>query len=376
MKVTIIGTTWPYRGGLAAYNERLAREFIVQGHEVQIHTFSLQYPGFLFPGKTQLASWDQPEGLTIHQSINSVNPINWLTIGRRIARENPDLIIIKYWLPFMGPAFGTILRLAKKRGAKVISILDNIIPHEKRPGDGMFTRYFVGPVDAFIAQSQSVLDDSYQFDETKPRLLNPHPIFDNFGALEAKESARARIGIPAEAHYMLFFGFIRDYKGLDLVLKALADERIKKSGMKLIVAGEFYSNEETYMQLIEELGVADQVILKTEFIPDDQVAHYFNAADVVVQPYKNATQSGVTQIAYHFEKSMIVTNVGGLAEIVPDRVSGLICEPTVDSLANALDVYYTEALNDQLTQGAKGEKARFSWGKLIDSVMKLYQQIA
>lgn len=376
MKIAIIGTSWPFRGGLAAYNERLAKAFVDAGHEVKIHTFSLQYPGFLFPGKTQLASWEKPADLNIVEDVNSVNPINWLITGNKIKNERPDLVVVKFWLPFMGPAFGTILRRIKSNGhTKVVSILDNIIPHEARFGDRPFTNYFTKPVDAFLSQSASVQEDLSQFDTTKPRTLNPHPLFDNFGARESVELARQRIGVPIEGIYFLFFGFIRDYKGLDLLVEAMSDPRLKASGAKVIVAGEFYSNEEKYLDLIKKHRVSDDIILKTEFIPDDQVAHFFNACDVVVQPYKDATQSGVTQIAYHFEKPMIVTNVGGLAEIVPHGKSGFVCEPNAKSLAETLVNVLQPGVVSQLTEGTKEEKKRFTWETMVESIFKLYHQV-
>lgn len=376
MKIAIIGTSWPFRGGLAAYNERLAKAFVDAGHEVKIHTFSLQYPGFLFPGKTQLASWEKPADLNIVEDVNSVNPINWLITGNKIKNERPDLVVVKFWLPFMGPAFGTILRRIKSNGhTKVVSILDNIIPHEARFGDRPFTNYFTKPVDAFLSQSASVQEDLSQFDTVKPRTLNPHPLFDNFGARESVELARQHIGVPIEGIYFLFFGFIRDYKGLDLLVEAMSDPRLKASGAKVIVAGEFYSNEEKYLQLIKKHGVSDDIILKTEFIPDDQVAHFFNACDVVVQPYKDATQSGVTQIAYHFEKPMIVTNVGGLAEIVPHGKSGFVCEPNTKSLAETLVNVLQPGVVNQLTEGTKEEKKRFTWETMVESIFNLYHQV-
>lgn len=376
MKIAIIGTAWPFRGGLAAYNERLAKALKDAGHTVKIHTFSLQYPSVLFPGKTQLASWEKPADLDISQDVNSVNPFNWIAAGNKIRKANYDLVIIKYWLPFMGPAFGTILRLIKRnKKTKVVTILDNIIPHEGRPGDKQFTNYFVKPVDAFIAMSDSVMTDLGQFDQQKPRLLNPHPLFDNFGIKEDKAIARQRIGVEVEGTFFLFFGFIRDYKGLDLLIEAMSQPAVKASGAKVIVAGEFYSNEEKYLGLIKQFGVEDQIVLKTEFIPDHEVAHYFNACDVVVQPYKDATQSGVTQIAYHFEKPMIVTNVGGLAEIVPHKKSGLICEPNALSLAEALIEVLKPNQIQTLTEGTKEEKKRFTWEAMVDSIMNLYQQV-
>lgn len=370
MKVCIIGTAWPYRGGLAAMNERLAQEFETMGHEVEIVTFTLQYPSILFPGKSQFDDRPKPP-FKITRRINAVNPLNWIAVGRSIAKSAPDLVVIKYWLPFMGPCFGTILRMIRKNGkTKVVSILDNLIPHEKRPMDMRFSRYFVKAVDGFITLSKSVLADINEFDQQKPRKFSPHPVYDSFGSISSKTEARQRLKLNEHDKYILFFGFIRDYKGLDLLLEAMADPRIKEAGIRLVVAGEYYANEEKYTSRIKELGIADQLELFTQFIPDNEIAHYFNAADCVVQPYKTATQSGVTQIAYHFEKPMIVTNVGGLPEIVPNGEVGYVCEVNKTSLADAILEFYTGD-PDRFAPAIREKKKEYAWETMINNVFSL-----
>jgi D-inositol-3-phosphate glycosyltransferase len=374
MKVIILGSAHPLRGGLAAYNERLAREFISQGHSVQIYTFSLQYPSFLFPGTTQYSDQPAPDDLYIHVKVNSVNPFNWLQVGKEIARLNADLLIVKYWLPFMAPCLGTICRLAKRnKKTKVLAILDNIIPHEKRIGDEMLSKYFVGGVDAFIAMSERVLTDLNLFDTKKPRLFSPHPLFDNFGAAVNKAEAYKHLGLEINSEYLLFFGFIRDYKGLDLLLQALTDKRVRNLNFKLIVAGEFYSNEELYMNMIRELGVGEKLILKTHFISDDEVRYYFCAADMVVQPYKHATQSGVTQICYHFNRPMLVTNVGGLPEIVPHGKVGYVTEPDPQSIADAIVDFYTNHKEFVFRDHIKAEKSKYAWSTMLDKIISVYK---
>lgn len=375
-KLIILGTSWPFRGGLSAYNERLATEYQNLGYEVIIYTFTVQYPGFLFPGKTQMADWDAPAHLDIRQEVSSVNPLTWFRVGRKIRREKPDLLIIKYWLPFMGPCFGTIARRAKKnRFTKIVSILDNIIPHEKRPGDRLFTRYFIKPVDAFVAMSDAVLQDTKQFDTRKPRGFCPHPLFDNFGEKVDKMEAKKHLGLDPKYNYALFFGFIRDYKGLDLVLKAYGHEALKGSKNKLLVAGEFYADEEKYLSIISDKGIEDQVVLKTDFIPDSEVRYYFSATDLVVQPYKTATQSGISQIAYHFDKPMIVTNVGGLPEIVPDGKVGFVVDTDEHAIARAIDRFYSENLEQKFSDGARIEKEKYSWKRMVETIDKLTEQL-
>ena len=230
--IVIIGPAYPLRGGLASYNERLAREFQHQGHQVTIFTFSLQYPGFLFPGTTQYSSDPAPKDLDIHIAINSVNPLNWFRIGSKIKNLKPDLVVVRYWLPFMGPCLGTILRRIKNNGhTRIVCIADNIIPHESRPGDKAFTRYFIKPVDTFITMSEKVMKDLALFAAKKPATLVPHPLYDNFGDPVGKDAARKHLGLSPADKILLFFGFIRHYKGLDILLDAMA--LLKDTGIRL-----------------------------------------------------------------------------------------------------------------------------------------------
>jgi D-inositol-3-phosphate glycosyltransferase len=371
-KVIIIGTSWPFRGGLAAYNERLATEYQNQGCDVTIYTFTIQYPGFLFPGKTQMADWEKPSHLSIKREINSVNPLNWIRVGNKIKNERPDLVLIKYWLPFMGPCFGTIARRIKRNKlSKVVSILDNIIPHEKRFGDKPFTRYFIKPIDAFVAMSDSVLEDTRTFDTVKPRGFCPHPLFDNFGALVPKQEAKRHLELDENTHYILFFGFIRDYKGLDLLIEAFREKNLQSLNVKLLIAGEFYSDEEKYLSLIEENKLGEFMEMRTDFIADEEVRYYFSAADLVVQPYKTATQSGISQIAYHFNKPMIVTSVGGLPEIVPDGKVGFVVKKEPAEIANAIYRFYFEKLEQFFSENCAEEKKKYSWDRMTNTINQL-----
>ena len=376
MKIVILGSAHPLRGGLASYNERLAREYMKQGHSVQLFTFSLQYPDFLFPGTTQYSDQPAPDDLFIHVKVNSVNPLNWYKVGKEIAALNADLMIVKFWLPFMGPCLGTISRIVKGNGkTKVISILDNIIPHEKRVGDYLLAKYFVNSVDGFIAMSDSVLTDLNKFDTKKPRAFSPHPLFDNFGAAITKPEAYEKLGLAINEEYILFFGFIRDYKGLDLLLQAMADERVRNLNMKLIVAGEFYTDAKPYAELIEQLNLRDKLILKTDFIPDDEVRNYFCAADMVVQPYKHATQSGVTQICYHFDRPMLVTNVGGLPEIVPHGKVGYVVEPEPKAIADAVVDFYANHQEMRMRDFIRVEKKKYAWSAMLEKIAEVVGKV-
>lgn len=368
-KVMLIGSAYPFRGGLAAFNERLMREFQTMGSDASIVTFSLQYPSLLFPGKTQYSSEPAPQGLKITQSLNSVNPLNWAMIGKRIGRMAPDLVVIKYWMPFMAPCFGTVCRIIRRNGhTRVVSVIDNIIPHEKRPGDRMLSSYFTSSVDGFVAMSKSVLGDLETFDSTRPKLYCPHPLYDNFGSVVPKEEAKKRLGLEISEKYVLFFGFIRDYKGLDLLLEAFGTDALKNSGIRLLVAGEFYCDPEPYKKIIRDRGLEEIVTMSNDFIPDSRVADYFCSADVVVQPYKSATQSGVTQIAYHFNRPMIITDVGGLAEFVPQGKVGYVVRPDSGAIAESILEFYSAGKEAEFSANASEEKMKYSWSRMVEAV--------
>lgn len=374
MKIAILGTAHPLRGGLAAFNERLAMQLQQQGHTVTIWSFSLQYPSFLFPGKTQFTDEPAPEQLDIRTEVNSVNPLNWLLVGGRMKQERYDLIIVKFWLPFMGPSLGTILRRARCTHTRIVCVVDNMIPHEKRPGDKQFTSYFVGAIDAFVTMSRDVLKDVQQLTK-KPATYSPHPVYDSYLEPVSKAAACQKLQLSPDKKYLLFFGFIRAYKGLDWLLEAMADERIAEAGIELIAAGEYYSKEvaATNNEIIERLGIAKRVHLTTDFIPTSQVRYYFGAADLVVQPYKHATQSGITQIAIHFGKPMVVTNVGGLAEVVPDGKVGYVAEPNVTSIADAILKFYKEPIPN-FDENMAQEKRKYSWETFVDVLLQAAKQ--
>lgn len=373
--IKIIGPAYPYRGGIATTNERLAQEFASMGLDVGMETFILQYPSFLFPGKTQYNDKLAPGNLNINRTINSINPLNWLKVGRRISKEKPDLVIIRYWLPFLAPCLGTISGLIRKNQHTIIICLaDNIIPHEHRPGDRLLTNYFMQRIDGLIAMSQSVLKDGNLFRKNLPQGFCPHPIFDNYGEKLSFEVAKQKLKLDINFRYLLFFGFIRDYKGLDLLINAFADARLRKFPVKLLVAGEYYSSPEPYLKLIKDNNLEEWIEMRTEFIPDDQVNLYFSAADMVVQPYKSATQSGVTQIGYHFNKPMLVTNVGGLSEIIPDGKIGYVVEPDSLEIANALVDFFEKDRLMEFEANVVEEKKKFSWANMVNTFFDVYNQ--
>ncbi len=376
-RIVLLGTTWPFRsGGISTFNERLARALISEGHHVIIYTFSLQYPNFLFPGKSQYSDLPAPEGLDIRIRVNSINPFNWISVGREIRKIAPEMLIMRFWIPLMAPALGTIARIVRKnKHTRVISLADNIIPHEKRIGDKQMTGYFVRSMDGFITLSHKVLDDLKKMSPSTPALFTPHPLYDNFGAAISRELALKNLNLDQNFRYLLFFGFIRDYKGLDWLLTAFADPALRKFPVKLLIAGEYYAHSQRYEQIIKDKHLENFIVLHTNFIEDKMVASYFCAADLVVQPYKSATQSGVTQIAYHFEKPILVTNVGGLSEIVPDGKVGYSVQPNPDAITIALIDFLEHNHNEEFIENIKIEKMRFTWQRMVEVIEKLDGEI-
>lgn len=371
-RILIVGPAHPLRGGLATYNERLAAVLKESGHECDILSFSLQYPKLLFPGKTQLSSDSAPNNITIHAEINSINPLNWISVGLKYKKAKYDIVVFRYWMSFMAPAFGTIARLIKSNAhTKVLAITDNVIPHERKFFDAAFTNYFLPVCDGFLTMSESVKQDLIDLKLTQPIAYVPHPMYDTFGTAIDKNEAKKLLGLDSGTNYLLFFGFIRKYKGLGLLLNAFADERLKALNIKLIVAGEFYEDKNPYLEQIEKLGLKDRVIVCDDFIPNNQVSTYFCASDVVVQPYLNATQSGVTQIAYYYNKPMIVTNVGGLAELVPNNKVGFVCNVSEQEIADAMYNFYTQQKEQAFTNAAEQEKQRFTWQNLCNQLLNL-----
>jgi len=371
-KILIVGPAWPLRGGLATYNERLCREFNAQGHVCQILSFSLQYPSFLFPGKTQFSTDPKPNDIEILPQLNSMNPLNWLSVGNSMANREYDVVIFRYWMSFMAPAFGTIARKIKnKSSAKILAITDNIIPHEKKFFDSVFTNYFLNSCDGFLSMSRAVYEQVSQLQPNKPRAYVPHPMYDMFGEKLLKTKAKEELELDINTNYLLFFGFIRKYKGLQLLLESFADERLKGLPLKLIIAGEFYEDRKPYDEMISRLGLESRLVLVTDFIPNNEVNMYFSAADMVVQTYLNATQSGVTQIAYYYDKPMLVTDVGGLAELVPHNKVGYITDIDKKQIANYILDFYTHGREQEFSDNIKIEKQKFTWSYLTNELLKL-----
>lgn len=374
-KVIIIGPAYPLRGGLATFDELFCKAFNEQGHDCEIISYSLQYPGFLFPGSTQYdTSGKAPAHLKIHTLINSVNPFSWFKTARFIKSQKPDFIVFRFWIPFMAPALGCIARMVRKKGIKVLAITDNVIPHEKFPAKNQLANYFIKGCDGFITMSKAVMRDLEKFTDTPYRKYLLHPLYTSFGEKLEKTAARRALGLPEDAPIVLFFGLIRKYKGLDLLLQAFGELK-SNPGIKLVIAGEFYEDQQPYLDLIKECGIEEQVILHGKFIANEDVKLYFSSADLVALPYRDATQSGVTQVSFHFEVPTLVTNVGGLGEIIPDKTAGYVVEPNGKAIAGAIRDYFSNHRIEAFTQGMKNEKQKYDWKIFVDEVVSLYNRL-
>jgi D-inositol-3-phosphate glycosyltransferase len=366
-RYVILSPANPLRGGIASSSERLAEEIRDQGHEVDIVSFKKQYPDLLFPGKTQFTSDPPPRDIRIHSWIHSTNPFNWRIVANKIAKLNPDYVIVRYWIPFMGPSLGTICKRVKSRtGAKIVCLADNLIPHEQTPVDTILTRNFLKHIDSMVVMSKSVGQDLRKFSDTIPYTFVPHPIYDNYGEKTDRFEALDRLGLDNSKQYILFFGFIRNYKGLDILIDAF--ESFNDPNVDLIVAGEFYSDERLYKDDVENRGLSERIHFYSEYIPNEQVADFFASADIVAQPYKSATQSGISQLAYHFEKPMLVTNVGGLPEIVDHDRSGYVVDVDSNAVTLALKDFFSKKRYSSMVEETIKAKKRFSWTALFDAL--------
>jgi len=372
----IVGPAWPLRGGIAHFSESLCKEFLKNDLSSVIVSFSLQYPRLLFPGKTQFETGAGPEEIKIYPMLNSINPFSWRKTARFVMEQQPDYIIIMYWTPYMALALGSLARKIRKGSqVKIISVVHNVTPHEAGVLDRSLSSYFFRSCQGFVTLSASVLDNLKRYNPNANSTWTPHPLYDFFGPKVTKKEAFEYLKLDDGIHYLLFFGLIRSYKGLDLLIKAMAEPILKKHNLGLIVAGEFYEKKTGTIDLIEQENLQDRIILTDRYIPNEEVKYYFGAADLVVQPYRSASQSGVTQIAYHFEKPMIVSNVGGLPEMVPHGEAGYVTGLSPTEIAEAIDNFFTLNKADEFAKNIALSKHRFQWGNVVTKIEELAKSL-
>ena len=367
MKIAFLSTFFPYRGGIAQFNASLYRAFEQQGHQVKAFTFTRQYPDILFPGTSQLVQpGDIADEIPAERVLDSINPFTYLRSARQIEKFAPDLVIMKFWMPFLGPALGSVAHLLKKK-TKIITLIDNAIPHEKRIGDLAFTKYFLRANHGFVVMSNKVKEDLLQLQPQAKILFHPHPLYNHFGANMDQQEARQHLSIGADKKVILFFGFIRDYKGLDLLIEAMKNT---PEDYVLLIAGEVYGNFESYRQQINAAGLEQKIVLHVRYISDNEVPLFFSAADVCVLPYKSATQSGITSIAFHFNVPIIATDVGGLQESITHNSTGLIVEkPDALLIHESLKKYFAHHFKAQFVANIERYKQQLSWEHLATETL-------
>ena len=367
----LVGPAHPYRGGIAHFTETLAEGLAARGHRVSIATFTRQYPERLFPGASQYAEGPPRHAAPTVRLIDAVDPRSWWRAARRLATQQPDAVVFQHWMPFFGPAFGTVARLLPKT-TRCLAVVHNAKPHERRPGDRLLSRYFFSACDGFIALSEAVEQDLKAMGVRAPIHRAPHPVYARFGAAPSKPEARAALDLPAHLPVLLFFGLVRRYKGLHTLLEAMPLVLERLTAVQLFVAGEFYDDERPYRDQVRARGLEAHVRFRNEYIPDAEVPRYFAAADVVVQPYMRATQSGVAQVAFHFDRPLIVTDVGGLAEVVPHEEAGLVVPPDDPAaLAAAIVRFFEDHLCAALTEGVRRQKELRGGAVLCEAIEDL-----
>lgn len=377
MKVVLVGPAYPLRGGIAQYLAILYQRLRAAGHDAQFVSFIKQFPEWLFPGKTQLESSKDIIDVQPRPRFAPLCPRSWRRTGREIVALEPDVVVFKWWMPFFGPGYWAVQRYVRKHSrARIVYILDNVIPHERRPGDKLLTRLACRAADGFIAQSRAVERDFYAWFPEIGReraLFAPHPTYDCYPAFSGSQAdARRAVNLPATGKLLLFFGFVRRYKGLDLLLRALPEIRKRLPDTRVVVVGEFYDPRSDYEKIIRDLKLADAVILRDDYCPNELVGTYFAACDAVVLPYRSATQSGIIQVAYALETPVITTDVGGLGEVVVEGVTGFIVPAENQAaLTAAIDAFYGTGGRAAFTDGIRREAARFGWDGLIDAITTL-----
>ncbi len=371
MKIALLSVFYPYRGGIAQFSAMLYRA-LEKEHELKAYTFSRQYPNFLFPGSSQFVTEDdKADKIPTERTLDSVNPLTFRTTANRINTFSPDLFISQYWMTFFGPAIGGVQKKLKK-GTKRISILHNVIPHEKRFFDNFANKSFLKHNEGFVVLSDAVLKDLLSIVPDAKYLRIDHPIYSQFGEKRERDEALKSLNLSVEKKYLLFFGFIREYKGLDLLLNALAN---LPDGYELIVAGEIYGSFDKYQEIIDEERLSKRVHLFNEYIPDDEVTTYFSASDVCILPYKSATQSGITAIAHHFDLPIIATDVGGLKETILHEKTGLMIQPNVNELSNAIELYFKNNRAERFSKQIKENKSNNSWENFAQKVLAFSEEL-
>jgi glycosyltransferase involved in cell wall biosynthesis len=372
MKISILSAFYPFRGGIAQFSANLYRA-LEKKHEVKAHTFKRQYPSFLFPGKTQYTTEeDKPDKISATRLLDTINPWSYLRTSKAVNQNNPEIFITNYWMTFFALAMGSVTKRVKK-DVKKITILHNLIPHEKRFFDTIANRFFLKSNDGYVVMSDVVLKDLLSMKPDANYLRIDHPVYDHFGDKLDQTEAQTKLGIDSSKRTILFFGIIRDYKGLDLLLHAM---NLLDESYQLVIAGEVYGSFDKYQQIITNSSAKKRVFVFDKYIGDSEVPTFFSAADVCILPYRTATQSGITSIAFHFDLPLIATDVGGLKETIHHMKTGIIVNtPSVEEIATAIQQYFSQNNKAVFSEHIRNEKAKRSWDNFADEILTFSESL-
>jgi D-inositol-3-phosphate glycosyltransferase len=370
-RVVLIGPVAPYRGGIAHFSEALGRVLQERGHVVQAISFRRQYPRWLFPGRQQTEPEPTSSWMPTTYLIDPLQPWTWYRAARAVRQLRPDLVVFQYWMPFFAPAYGAICRCLKQQAVPTVALVHNALPHERHAFDEVLSRFFLKRCTARLVLSETVAQQLHKLGvPVEVQLV--HPIDARYGPPLPKVEARRRLGLPLEVPVLLFFGFVRRYKGLDVLLEALPAVRAVLPDVQLVIAGEFYEAVTPYQERLWMLELEHCVHVHDRYIPESEVAWYFSAADLVVQPYLSATQSGVVPMAFHFERPVVVSAVGGLPEVVPHEVVGFVVPPgDAQALAAAIVRFFQENWAERLTEGVRRLRMRYDWAPLCEALEQM-----
>ncbi len=380
MKISFISTFYPYRGGIAHFNALLFNELRARSHKLEAINFIRQYPKLLFPGKSQEEqdkTYNDVYDINAKRVLDSINPFSWIKTALKVRASNPEIILFRYWISFFAPAYFVISFIATLfRKTKVIYIVDNFHPHEKRPGNKVLLWLATRRVDGYMTMSSTVESDLKHYLPNAVLKKAPHPVYNIFGKPVSKEEARKKLDLTQDANVVLFFGYIRDYKGLDILLKAIPSIVDERPNTMFVIAGEFYSNEKTYTELISSLNLEPYLMMHTSYIPNQEVAKFFCAADCVLLPYKQATQSGIVQIAYHFNKPVIATEVGGLSEMIIHGKTGYLVKGcTPEAISESVVKFFTAFDPMACRTEIENEKKKYSWSHFSETLEELFDEL-
>ena len=369
MRISLVTVGPPYRGGLSDLSALIYSQLVVE-HTVQFVNYSRQYPKLLFPGKTEFKKDGKGVDFPSERIVDSLNPFSWFAAAERIKTFNPEIVILRYWNPYFALMINMISKRLSRRGIKVAIFIDNLIPHERSFVDSWMAKRVLSKADHVFTMSKYVTEDVLSFSPEMSTTTMIHPLYENYQQKYSKDEARKLLNLTDQP-VILFFGLIRPYKGLDILINALEPLKETLPDLHTFILGEAYENEQKYLDLIDSTGVGGNVTYRNEFVPDDELPLYFAACDVLVLPYRTATQSGIIGVAFQMDRPVIATQVGGLGEYIHEGETGYLVEPeNPQALAKAILKFFQSDDRTQMVANVQQSKAQFSIGSFCSHMIQ------